>query len=218
LGATYITLRLRSFGGEGGSVELKLLVDTGSTYSWIPKKVLEGLGVKPKGKWYFGTMTGERASREVGDVMVEWGELAGPTTVVFAQEGEGSVFGLHGLESLGLEVDPVTKEVRRSESLLALSEGRGKDRVIDLDAILKENKELKAFIDSMMKEYRELVKQNVLELMKNGTPLQIMDCAMNLVKEVYEGKQKVEDKLIMVFIANSMVSVSIMKILMNQSL
>jgi predicted aspartyl protease len=47
------------------------------------------------------------------------GEIA-PTLVVFAEEGDESVLGLHALESLGLEVDPVTRQVRRSEGLIAL--------------------------------------------------------------------------------------------------
>jgi len=33
---------------------------------------------------------------------------------------DAAVFGLHGLESLGLEVDPTTMQVRKSEALLAL--------------------------------------------------------------------------------------------------
>lgn len=47
------------------------------------------------------------------------GEIA-PTIVVFAEEGDESVFDLHTLESLGFEVDPVTRQVRRSEALIAL--------------------------------------------------------------------------------------------------
>lgn len=43
-----------------------------------------------------------------------------PTVVVFAEEGDESVLGLHALESLGLEVDPVTRQVKRSEALIAL--------------------------------------------------------------------------------------------------
>jgi predicted aspartyl protease len=56
----------------------------------------------------------------VGYAFVEYeGEIA-PTVVVFAEEGDESVLGLHALESLGLEVDPVTRQVRRSEALIAL--------------------------------------------------------------------------------------------------
>jgi len=131
MGETYIYINVRPIrqvlGHSGGIIELgerseglRLLVDTGSTYSWVPRKVLEGLGVRPSGKRAFTLMSGERVEREIGDVFVEWGGEVGTTKVVFSEEGEGSVFGLHGMESLGLEVDPLKNEVRRSESLLAL--------------------------------------------------------------------------------------------------
>jgi len=42
------------------------------------------------------------------------------TIVVFAKETDNEVLGLHALEGLGLEVDPVTKELRESEAILAL--------------------------------------------------------------------------------------------------
>lgn len=43
-----------------------------------------------------------------------------PTTVVFAEPGDACVMGLHALKSLGLEVDPITGELRRSEAILAI--------------------------------------------------------------------------------------------------
>jgi predicted aspartyl protease len=102
------------------SSELSLLVDTGAAYSWLPRKFLEELGVKPIRKGRFKTIKGEVIVRDVGYVFVEYeGEIA-PTLVVFAEEGDESVFGLHALESLGLEVDPVTRQVKRSEALIAL--------------------------------------------------------------------------------------------------
>ena len=119
MGDTYITVKIyKEIPGEGR--EIKLLVDTGASYSWIPRKILEELGVKPTRRIRFKTIEGRIIERDVGHIFVEYeGEVA-PTTIVFAEEGDITVFGLHGLESLGLEVDPVTREVRRSEALLAI--------------------------------------------------------------------------------------------------
>ncbi len=41
--------------------------------------------------------------------------------MVFAEERDNEVLGLHALEGLGLEVDPETRELRESESILALT-------------------------------------------------------------------------------------------------
>lgn len=42
------------------------------------------------------------------------------TVVVFALERDSEVLGLHALEGLGLEVDPVTRQLREAEAILAL--------------------------------------------------------------------------------------------------
>lgn len=119
LGETHVLVRVRAIAGKKRE-ELRLLVDTGATYSWISRKILEKLGAKPTRKMRFRTIKGEIVEREVGHVLVEYENEEAPTTVVFAEDKDGSVFGLHGLESLGLEVDPTTQQVRKSEALLAL--------------------------------------------------------------------------------------------------
>jgi len=42
------------------------------------------------------------------------------TIVVFALEEDSEVLELHALEGLGLEIDPVTKQLREVEVILAL--------------------------------------------------------------------------------------------------
>jgi len=68
----------------------------------------------------FKTIRGDIVEREVGHVLAEYDNEEAPTAVVFAEDKDGKVFGLHGLESLGLEVDPTTQRVKKSEALLAL--------------------------------------------------------------------------------------------------
>lgn len=69
------------------SQELSLLVDTGAAYTWLPRKFLEDIGVRPTRKGRFKTIKGEIIPRDVGHLFVEYeGEIA-PTTVVFAEEG-----------------------------------------------------------------------------------------------------------------------------------
>jgi predicted aspartyl protease len=120
MGETYITVRIRSSPAGAASEELKLLVETGASYSWLPKDLLEELGATPTRKARFKTIKGEILAREVGHVFAEYEGETAPMTTVFAEKGDASVFGLHGLESLGLEVDLTTMQVRKSEALLAL--------------------------------------------------------------------------------------------------
>jgi len=101
-------------------VELELLVDTGSMYTWVKRDRLGELGIKPMGKWKFRTIEGRVIEREMGEAIIEClGEMA-TRIVVFAEEGDAEVLGVDALEGLRLEVDPITKQLRRIEALLAL--------------------------------------------------------------------------------------------------
>ena len=92
----------------------------GSSLFLASTELLNKLGVKPTRRSRFKTIKGDIVLRDVGHVFVEYGGETAPTTVLFAEKKDGTVFGLHALESLGLEVDPTTMQVRKSEALLAL--------------------------------------------------------------------------------------------------
>lgn len=101
-------------------LDLELLVDTGSIYTWIKRKRLEEIGVKPMTKWRFKTIEGRVIEREIGEVVIEClGEKA-TRIVVFAEDADSEVLGVDALEGLRLEVDPITRQLRKVEALLAL--------------------------------------------------------------------------------------------------
>ena len=102
-------------------VETELIVDTGSTYTWIKRERLEAIGVKPSKARKFRSMEGRTIEREVGEAVIEClGERA-MSIVVFAERDDVEVMGVVALESLALEVDPVTRQLKKAESLLALT-------------------------------------------------------------------------------------------------
>jgi len=99
LGHTYT--RVKVFSADLSRLEeVRLLVDTGSTYTWIDRKVLEKLGVKVRRFWKFRTIDGRLIERRIGDVMVECLEEQAPTVVVFAEDEDEKVVGVHALEGL----------------------------------------------------------------------------------------------------------------------
>jgi len=102
-------------------VETELIVDTGITYTWIRRERLEAIGVKPSKARKFRTIEGRTIEREVGEAVIEClGERA-MSIVVFAERDDVEVMGVVALESLALEVDPVTQQLKKAESLLALT-------------------------------------------------------------------------------------------------
>jgi len=102
------------------SEQVELLVDTGSTYTWVSKVVLERLNVEAKTARKFKTIDGRLLERKVGEVLMEYMNEKATRMVVFADRGDAEVLGVDALEGLGLEVDPITKKLRKAEALLAL--------------------------------------------------------------------------------------------------
>jgi len=102
------------------SEQIELLVDTGSTYTWVSSATLERLNVKAKTTRKFKTIDGRLLERKIGEVLVEYMNEKATRMVVFADKGDAEVLGVDALEGLGLEVDPITKQLRKAEALLAL--------------------------------------------------------------------------------------------------
>ena len=117
MGEVYAQVTLK---GPAGRRRLRLLVDTGSTYTWLRSSLLRKLGVEPVAEDAFETIEGQDAYRPIGEAVLEYEGHARTTVVVFAGEREAQVLGLHFLEGLGLEVDPRGRRLKKRAKLLAL--------------------------------------------------------------------------------------------------
>ncbi len=101
-------------------LNIELPVGTSSMYTWIRRERLEKLDIRPTTRWRFRTLDGRIMERDVGEAVVEcMGERA-TTIVIFAEKRDAEVLGLNTLEGLRLEVNPVTKQLRKVEAVLAL--------------------------------------------------------------------------------------------------
>ena len=87
------------------------LVDTGSEYTWIPRRVLVELGIRAQRKQAFEVAAGRRIERDIGYALVRAGGTEAPDLVVFAEPGDMTLLGAHSLEGLNLKIDPVRKEL-----------------------------------------------------------------------------------------------------------
>ena len=88
-----------------------VLVDTGAELSWVPKSVLESLGVERNRRWYFRQADGTVLERWTGIVVIT---VAGKRTgddVVFGEPGDLTLLGSRTLEGLNFRVEPVTKRL-----------------------------------------------------------------------------------------------------------
>ena len=117
----YTTGRVKLYNPRDPSryLELELLVDTGSTYTWVKRSRLKELGVESMGRRRFKTIENRVIEREIGECVIECLNRRATTIVVLAEESDNEVLGLHVLEGLGLEVVPVTRQPREVEAILA---------------------------------------------------------------------------------------------------
>ena len=120
MGHTLARVKLYNPSDLSKALDLDLLVDAGSTYSWVRQDKLSALGLKPMGRRAFRTIEGRVIEREEGEAVIECEGERATTIIVFAEEGDVEVLGVYALEGLGLEVDPMTRELRKSRAILAL--------------------------------------------------------------------------------------------------
>ena len=93
------------------------LVDTGSTYTWLPRQLLTRLDVRPQFRREFETADGHIIERDVAIAMVRWDGKTMPTLVVFAGNGDAALLGAYTLEGFGLAADPVNQRLIRVRGL-----------------------------------------------------------------------------------------------------
>ena len=88
-----------------------LLLDSGATYSLIPRAILEQLGINPHRSIEVVLADGRRSQREVGDAYLEYQGSGSASPVIFGESGEEPLLGVFALESLGYVLDPFKREI-----------------------------------------------------------------------------------------------------------
>ena len=121
MGTFYTRCKIENVADRNKSVTVpKLLVDTGSDYSWMPAKTLEKIGVdREKKDVPFVTANGQQITRGVGFVIIRLEKYFTVEAVVFAERGDLLLLGARGLKGLNLTVDPKRKRLVAAEPLPA---------------------------------------------------------------------------------------------------
>lgn len=90
----------------------RLLVDTGSEYTWVPAPTLEKLGIaREKKDLEFVMANGQKITRSIGFAIIRVAKSFTVDEVVFAEKGDLLLLGARTLEGLSLTVDPRKKKL-----------------------------------------------------------------------------------------------------------
>lgn len=107
------------FGSKGKKRTLRFLVDSGATYTLIPKPVWEELGLKPRKCIEFILADGTSIQRGVSECRIRLLGEEGHTPVILGEEKDEPFLGSVTLEILGLVLDPFKRELRPMQMRLA---------------------------------------------------------------------------------------------------
>lgn len=116
MGITYIQGTVK--GPRGKQAEVKLLVDSGVTYSVLPKDVWRSIGLKPKREMTFTLADGTTVRRSISEVYIMLPQGEAHTPVVLGEDGDEALLGVVTLEILGLVFNPFDRTLQPMRMLL----------------------------------------------------------------------------------------------------
>lgn len=95
--------------GPAGHITLEALVDTGATYTWIPRPLLEGLGVHSIGQEPLALADGRILHYDLGSLSARIDGKERTTICIFGDPGTEPLIGSYTLEGFLLGVDLVNQ-------------------------------------------------------------------------------------------------------------
>lgn len=88
-----------------------LLVDSGSTYTWVATALLRALSVVPTERRRVVTIEGQIVERDAAAVLITLEGRTLHTVCLFGRAGDLDVLGAYTLEGFGLGIDPVQRKL-----------------------------------------------------------------------------------------------------------
>jgi len=84
MGTFHLDCEIENWTTGGQKVAVQMLVDTGSEHTWIPRKLLESIGVTPQKKdLTFEMANGSLITRSIGFAIVRYGSFSRSTKLFF---------------------------------------------------------------------------------------------------------------------------------------
>ena len=90
---------------------VKLLVDSGSIYTWISANVLRDLGVQPMDRRRVVAIEGRTTERGLAEILITLDGRTLHTLCLFGEPGDLAVLGAYTLDGFGLAIDPVQRRL-----------------------------------------------------------------------------------------------------------
>src|SRR5215213_5318460 len=121
MGTFHVRCKIENISERDKSVIVpKMLVDTGSEYTWVSAATLEKIDIaREKKDVPFVMANGQKITRSVGFAIIRLDKYFTVDEVVFAEKGDLLLLGARTLEGLSLTVDSKQKKLVASGPILA---------------------------------------------------------------------------------------------------
>lgn len=93
------------------SKPIRVLVDSGATFTQLPAAVLDKAGVPRLREVKLTLADGRKVTRSVGPALVKVNGSIVTCDVIFGDKGDASLLGVITLEAAGLAIDPVARRL-----------------------------------------------------------------------------------------------------------
>ena len=117
IGTFTVQLQVGNLAGQQ-FIDVEALVDTGSTYTLLPKDVLDRLEIEQEGQRSFELGDDRLVEYPTGYARMRMNEYQTIVLVVFGPEGVAPLLGATALEHLSLAVDPIHQRLVPVSALL----------------------------------------------------------------------------------------------------
>jgi aspartyl protease family protein len=123
MGLIVLSIEVANPAAPSERVPVEFLVDSGAVYSFVPRPVLERLGIEPHSRQRFRLADGSSIERDRGDALFFYKGQRGAAPVVFGEQGDAVLLGAVTLESLGFVLDAVRRDLLPLPMVVAGSPG-----------------------------------------------------------------------------------------------
>jgi clan AA aspartic protease len=106
-------------GPKGKKATVNFLVDSGATYTLLPKKVWRAIGLKSVDSVTCILADGTEVERKVSDCQITLPQGQRYTPVMLGEEGDEALLGVVTLEEFRLVLNPFTRQLQPMRMMLA---------------------------------------------------------------------------------------------------
>jgi len=119
MGITYISAKVEPPRGRGRAITTRFLVDTGAVYTVLPEGLWKELRLRSTRSAEFTLADGTTIERGVSECRFTIAGTTATSPVILGQPDDSPLLGAVTLETLGLMVNPLNREVLPMRLLLS---------------------------------------------------------------------------------------------------